>query len=169
MYSRCACRLLSVILIPFHFHLSLVLLFGAGLFSESPIPHSPSLIMLCFMNHTGTLVNECLLLSCLRERCYHDATVSRTLIIPTLVRHRGHRRPLKLTFVWHLSCNIYLRWVVWHLRCDITLLWISILFFVGLIWYHPYGRKSFNLTNFKYCCTKRSDEESNKEDEIRLL
>lgn len=42
------------------------------------------------------------------ERCYRDATVSRPLIIPTLARHKGHGRLLKLTFVWHLSRNIYL-------------------------------------------------------------
>lgn len=66
------------------------------------------------------------------ERCYRDATVSRPLIIPTLARHRGHGRLLKLTFVWHLSCNIYLLWVVWHLRCYITLLWISML----ICWSH---------------------------------
>lgn len=41
------------------------------------------------------------------ERCYRDATVSRPLIIPTLARHGGRERLSELTFVWHLSCNIY--------------------------------------------------------------
>lgn len=35
--------------------------------SLNPPPDSPSLSMLCFMSHTGTLVNECLLLSYLRK------------------------------------------------------------------------------------------------------
>lgn len=42
------------------------------------------------------------------ERYYHDAAVSCPLIIPMLARQRARGRHLKLTFVWHLSRNIYL-------------------------------------------------------------
>lgn len=45
--------------------------------------HFPSLATLCFMNHTGTLVNECLLLSCPRK----DVIVTQLSRILSLFQH----------------------------------------------------------------------------------
>lgn len=167
MCSQWACRSLSVILILFNFHLSLMLLFGSWALLWSPrlpplsIPRLPlPRYALLYESHRNPGQRVSATISP-EERCYRDATVSCPLIIPTLARHRGHGRLLKLAFVWHLSPNIYLLWVVWHLKCNITLLWISMLLFVGLIWYLPYGRKWFNLTKSEYCCAQRYDERNN--------
>lgn len=150
MRSQLACRSLSVILILFNFHLSLMLLVGsrALLWAPPPDSPSPSLSMLCFMNHTGTLVNECLLLSYPRK----DVIVTQLSFTSSHYSNITQtRRPWKafkinICVAFKSQYILYLLWVVWHLGCNIILLWISMLQFVGLIWYLPYGGKLFNLS-----------------------
>lgn len=162
MCSQWACRSLSVILILFNFHLSLMLLWGSWALlwtSPSPItPPSPCSVLwitqepwstsVCYYLARGKMLSSC---NCLASS--HYSNISQT---------QGPWKALEINIcVAFKSPYIYLLWVVWHLRCNITLLWISMLLFVGLIWYLPYGRKWFNLTKPDCCCTTGCDKRNN--------